>query len=675
MVKITGLCAVSFLFTPIIYAQSEAPTYNDEKVMVITGTKTLKGLKDGPVRTEVITDKEIKEQRYRDAAEAILDIPGVTLVNQTAKIGKAAVIQGLGGDRVLVLIDGVPAIENSFSGYDLSQISTADIKQIEVVKGGASALYGGQAMGGVINIITKKATGKFNYTFDILRDQHTEKSPSYDTGYNSLKAVVSGIVSNTTYKATITHNKNASIDKDESTISKDSPDFEKFVGSLYVEQKLSEKHSVYADFKHYSEDSRTYVAKIPQGGTEYVPVHNDGDISGNRLRAGYKFTASPDFKLHLYGLKEKIKDSLALGDDPTTPYRESVKNADFVNDRIELQSDFNFLENHVGTVGVVYNSSRLDQKNENRVNATTVVETTDIDDKHSNNLEAYVQDDWIFDNHEIVTGVRYTHDKYFGDNFAPKLNYSYLPNWFDSVTTNIRASFGTGYRIPNLKERFYILDHRAMGYIVFGNPDLEPEESRSYQLGIEFAKTRTFSFGVNAFFNNVKKMIDSSNADDSTDQEMRITYKNINRVKIRGLEQTASVTLWDNLTIGQSFTYTRVEDKGTDLIVPNRPFYIGQMNVSYTLLDNKLRFLYNFRYFGDSYANSANTEKYSRYTESDFRINYRVVKNTDVYLGMKNIFNATRAPQRDDASSAYGDGLDQRPIFGRVLFFGFSIEG
>ena len=132
--------------------------------VVITGTRTERLLEDAPVRTEVINRAKLDQIHARDLTEALKIIPGLMLKDIHGKGGKEVWLQGLDADRVLILVNGRPVSASTGSSVDVSQLGTADIERIEIVKGATSALYGSSAMGGVVNVITRKPSEPFSAT-------------------------------------------------------------------------------------------------------------------------------------------------------------------------------------------------------------------------------------------------------------------------------------------------------------------------------------------------------------------------------------------------------------------------------------------------------------------------------------------------------------------------------
>lgn len=653
-------------------AQQTSSTLED---LVVTGTRTPKAASQGPVKTEMISSEEIKERHYRDASEALMDIPGLTLVDSTGKEGKSAIMQGMGGEHVLVLIDGAPLMQNASSGVDLSHLPASDIERIEVVKGGSSSLYGGQAMGGVINVITKGPTEHLHYELELGKDQSftTDLDPGYQDSppvYSLAKAHLSGRLNKTGYQLSATQRKNKSLERDAKSLSRDTPDLDRLNLNLTLEHKLTPKNKLQLELGHSQEKSRSYSARL-QPDSSWSATTNDGEVARTRIKVGYLANLGQSATLNLYLLSERTNDLLSLDDDPRTIEPENLKTSIFGRDRAETQFDFSPADGQITTLGFVAEKNALDQSNAIRLGPGFVQRSAEVDAKSSSTLEAYAQNDWMFEHHEFIAGLRLTQDPSFGQHLDPKINYFIKPQWFDNLDSALRFSIGSGYRIPNLKERFYILDHRAFaGYIVYGNENLRPEESLSYQAGVELNSGRNFSISTNLFVNQVKGLI-LSIEEPSVSSERIFRFKNLNEALIYGLETSLSWQATSHLKWTPSLTYTKAVDPNTQLIVPNRPFYTAQMNLRFDVGSPGSNINASFRYFGDSYANLENTEMYAAYSIFDLRYNHSFSKNFEVYIGGKNIFDTKRAARADSADIIY----DQRPGEGRMIVIGLSLEG
>ncbi|GLQ71245.1 TonB-dependent receptor plug domain-containing protein [Vibrio penaeicida] len=183
-----------YISVAIVSGYATANTKTPE-IMVVTGTKTERALLDTPVRTEVITEVDLERNHARSLEEALRFVPGVQLVDRHGKGGKEVILQGVDGQRVLVLVDGLPTSPTSGTATDVSKIAVAGVKQIEIVKGAVSALYGSNAMGGVINIITKRPFNKSN-EFKLTLDagtygEHNVRDFPINDGHANLYALYS----------------------------------------------------------------------------------------------------------------------------------------------------------------------------------------------------------------------------------------------------------------------------------------------------------------------------------------------------------------------------------------------------------------------------------------------------------------------------------------------------
>lgn len=637
--------------------------------LTVTGTRTPKALADTPVRTEVVSAEEIRDQRHRDASQALLDVPGVTLVDSTGKEGKSAVMQGMGGEHVLVLIDGAPVLQSASSGVDLTHIPTADIQRIEVVKGGASALYGSQAMGGVINVITKNPTEKFRYEIELGRDVSSEGEGKTGLPYNQVKAHARGQSGPDGFKLTLNHRDSRSLDRDPSTITRDTPDVDRWSADGSWMRELTARDELRVDLSTGREINRSYAARLLPD-SSYRAVFNDGDVQRQRARLSYKKRPSENSAVNAYLLTERTRDSLSMGDDPGTSEAENLKSSLFQRQRLELQWDGSPVESQILTLGLVAERGDLSQSTETRLAPGMVHESTEVDGRSSRSLEAFAQNDWILDGQEVVLGLRASDDAGFGQRLTPKANWMIQTSWFENLESRLRFSAGTGYRIPNLKERFYILDHRAFaGYVVYGNENLRPEESVNYQAGLELRRSQELSFNVNLFANQIRGLIVTTEVPTTGERVFR--FENLDDSFIYGVETSASWQIAQRWRVSPSFTHTKALNGGDGLIVPNRPFYTGQLSTQYQIGDRGSKWVGTLRYFGESYANLENTERYVAYGVADLKYNHRLNANTEIFVGALNLLDAKRAARTDSPDIVY----DQRPDEGRLLTIGLNLEG
>ncbi len=653
-----------------VWGQESGASATSLSDVVVTGTKTARPLAEGPVKVDLLSSDEIEKKRYRSLDEAILDIPGATTSGSLGRANSSAILQGLGGDRVLVVIDGVPLAQNASGGFDLSQIGASQIERVEVIKGGASSLYGGQAMGGVIQVITKKPKQGAHYSVE-LQDEILWQGSSDQDGPTFISAQANGKDAKQSYKVSAQRKAQPSVDLDTSSVTRDTPDIKKWNAQAGFEQKVGSSTKLGIDYSYFAEQNRSYSAELKSTGN-FDLVHNDTDSETHRVKAAATLNLNEKLSSQTYLFTEITKDRLALEDDPNTPYQESLKTSNLNHQRIESQLDY-IVGNHVVTFGAVGDLAQLDTDQQSTSANQTTLKTKEVDGRSSQLIEGYVQDDWTFGKSELVSGARVSGDPAFGTHFAPKLSYSLRLPKINDADSIIRTSYGTGYRLPSLKERYYLLDHRSFaGYTVEGNEDLRPETSQSFQAGLELNKRRDWHANLNLFLNEVRDMVTTKELA-TNGSERKFQFVNLDRVRIYGLEAAAGYHLIGPMNLTHAFTYTHAEDLNSGLILMARPFYTGSTTLSFDFEKQKTEVFLIGRYFGDAYADSENTEKDPGYIQVDLRVNYKIQSNISVFGGVLNVFNKHRDPYKDQTATSVPQSA-QQPAIGSYALIGLRGE-
>lgn len=655
-------------------AQQESLDIGD---IVITGTKTKRALVDAPVKTEVIKQKEISENHFDSLEEAITVLPGVNLQANTGRAGSSAIIQGLGDRHVLIMIDGVPVLQRSSSGFDLSQIATDNIQQVEVIKGGASSLYGSQAIGGVINIITKKPSEKTTYAIDMKSGAFNGKATTKEELPATFKASIAGkVFKKSRFSFNFSHRQRGQYDLDPSTITQDSNSFNKDNTSFIFYKELKNKSDFKVSYTFMDESNfQVSSAATPDG---FAARNNFGEAQSQSLTLAYQRSLGKDSQLKLTANTKKVAESLILGDDPITKETESLTESEQTENRLEAQWDTLVADSHLITSGLVYKDESLNQINTTQSGSASLV-NNDVDQKSTVSSEVYIQDNIMLENFEVTPGLRIQQNKGFGRHSSATVNAIYSAQWLKNHQTKIRASVGTGYRTPSLKERFYMLDHRALAnYIVQGQNKLSPETSIGYQLGIELVKKKTYSFHVNAFLNQVNQLIDVKELGKNDAGILEYKYINHDQVQSYGTEVSFNYQVSPKFHTEQEFTYTETKNTLTGLLLPRRPLYNYNLRLKYDI-SSKIKAINSLRYKSAQFSDEKNRFVTPSYMLVDLKLNYKWNPNTTIYLGANNIFDEVRNAAIDSAgsSSFFSQGdtfVDNRPILGRFIYLGLNLK-
>ena len=638
-------------------------TVRSNETWVVTGTRTERLLEDTPVRTEVISREQIDNQHARDVSEALKTVPGLMLKDIHGKGGQEVWLQGLDADRVLILVNGRPVSASTGSSVDVTQLATADIERIEIVKGATSALYGSSAMGGVVNIITRKQDAPFSAT--VIADVGSYGGDNIGNSDLSLGGRKQDL--STRYgQLNLGLNKgqwsglfNASVrDSDGYDLNLDTPVRDGVSGtktnlSGRVAYETLSGDEFFVEPSYYKEDTTAEnLLYVPGNGY----LDKDELAERNHIDTGAKLHFGEDL-LSLYLTYETFSDKTDKGDIRTAEQRIY---------RASAQWDAAITDNQLLTLGVDLSQAELQQYID-KPSLTGYQRVTEIGDGTQNeSLELFAQDDiFISDTLEILPGLRYQNDSDFGGHLTPKLNLQYTPNWFQTAELRLRAGVGQGYRVPNLKERYYVFDHSNLGYMVIGNPDLEPEYSTSYQLGAELKLSPSLRFDLNLFQNQLKDLITSAeNASRSTEQIVIYEYLNIDKAKINGVELSSNMQ-WQNLIYWDAaFTWMKTEDETTGHQLPSRP--TRQIKTGLTVKPGhgftaSLHGSYQSRSFNDIENQNA-TPAWSSW---DLKLNQQVSPMLKVYLGVDNLADTTKDPS---------DPHDQGPHPGRFIYSGLRLD-
>jgi outer membrane receptor for ferrienterochelin and colicins len=657
------LVASLSIFSFPLFAESDA-----EETLVVTGTKTERALVDSPVRIEVVTAQEIETIHARDLAEALQNVPGVVLKPIHGKSGQEVWLQGFDADRVLVLIDGKPVSASTGSSVDVTQISVADVAHIEIVKGSVSALYGSEAMGGVINVITKhpKLGTSYKVTLDsgTYGDQNVSDDPFNDHHANFFVSHNTGtwfaqLMTDLRYKQ--------GTDLDDYTW-----DFEGDAGNkTNVSGQLGYRFENGAELilapSYYHEDiNKNFSSYIP--GVGDVKKEKLEEVNRKSINISFDSPVFEQGKLSAWYMHENFTDNTHQ-DILITDQIDQSRIGESEFNKGEVQFDHPLGENQLLTFGIVGMKNSLLQTQTKRTNDEVIVIDEIQGEKTRTSIELYAQDDiFIGDEFEILPGIRYQNDSDFGSYTAPKINLMYEPNSLQQQV-KFRVGVGSGYRVPTLKERHYIFDHSALDYMVIGNPDLTPETSTSIQLGAEYNPDGNFHADMNFFYNNIKNLIST----ELNDQESVVTglsiyeYNNIGKARTQGVDITSAYEFTHSLSSNISYTYLDALNLEIDKQLTQRSKHQAKFKVNYKVLPIKSLFSLYGNYQSEQFVDAKNLTSSPAYSTFDFKVNTDLTNSLKLFMGIDNLLDTTR--------DIPVTGNDFRPENGRFIYLGVRFTG
>ena len=651
---------MSILLMSQLGAQNAIASSYDLKqldTLVVTATRSEKKLVDSPIRTEIVSENELKRTHALTLKDALENVPGILLREIHGKSGYEISLQGMTSDQVLILIDGLPIAASTSSTVDLQQYLVGGIEQIEVIKGAASAQYGSSAMGGVINIITKSVEDGVRISGQIDvgsygKQNANSKSLSINNHHEKIQIDASTGQFKARLMADQLRNDGFAQKPDLYPLQGDIQERKQY--ALFTAWQPSEHFSAWLDANQYDEqDEQRSLIFVPPSQVQQLKIE---DIERQRLSTGTQFNLAQYAQADIKAVHETYDTtSVQTTDGYLSARRESKQE----NNHLSTQLSFAKWKQQNWQLGYDWHQEKLQQSN----NGKFEMQGGEVSrDRH----ELYVQNDFALnDKLNLVLGWRFQNDEDFGDHNAFKMSGKYRFIEDQDFTADLRFSYGQGYRVPNLKERFYSFDHSHLGYIVIGNPNLKPESSDSYQLGVQLVNHSLWNADLNLFWNDVEGLIQTDFENAATVNGItQYTYNNIAKAQTYGLESTAEWFIHPSFSVLGAYTYTATKDQTTGNELTRRPKHIARLGVNYQFND-QFDLTLRTRYQSSEFADSQNQVESPDWFAVDSQFDYQLSPKLELFAGIDNLFNT----QRDFSSMA-----DYRPIAGRYSYAGLRFN-
>ena len=500
--------------------------------LVVTGSRYERQLKDVPVITRVISREEIETVNPVDFTTLLeYTLPGIQFYYNTMSQVPEITYQGMDAKAVLFLLDGERISgESGDSNIDYSRFNINDIERIEVVRGAASTLYDSRAIGGVINIITKKSVRPFTASMHTRYAGKKGQSYSASAGVNlhRFSSLTSfGWRKRDSYLVKDEQGKQKEIINPDGSVTKGKTEPVAFniygYSIMDVSQKLSynfsDRFTGSARISYYTNKRDKY------DNARYYQRYRDLILSG---KLKWQFADNQNLDLS-YIRDNYIKDNVYVDDD------ERVYGN--VNSTIRLYYTGMFGK-HTLSGGV--DLLREDMKHHFMKDTATV---------HMNQYSFCLQDDWqLTDKMNVVVGVRGDKGGSYRLHFTPKVSVLYRP----LKTITLRAGYSQGYRIPNLKELYQEFNMGGMGIMMYGNKDLKPEEGTQISASVEY-DYKGLNLSVSTYHNRYKNKISYEYI--SPGKSWNMKYVNALNVKTTGVEVTANYKLPFGLRFSGGYSY------------------------------------------------------------------------------------------------------------------------
>ncbi len=694
--------------------------------VVVTGTRTKHYIKDVPVRTEVITLREIENKNAFNIYEALEGIPGVRVENQCQYCNFTMVrLQGLGAEHTQILIDGQPVYSGLAAVYGLQQLGTVDIDQIEVIKGAGSALYGSSAVAGAINIITREPSFEPSTKVDLQFGR-------YNTNRYSLSSSLRNENGNIGLNIFAQHTTGDVIDETGPGTSPDEVKKKDGISDRVATHLTNAGFGLYINDAFFTNDKIIIRGKSifekRQGGTltddYYRNPLTDGteSIDTERYRAeiGYRIPVQTHSELN-FNLAYVNHKRDATNDSYLNDYLDTHNNnvPDLRDMRPYLANENSYtatltfatkIRRHNFLCGVQANFDALEESG-----MYVIVDPESdyfgesyrsLSNKMAREYGAFLQDEWLVNEKlTIVPGIRvdhhYSSESYTADrqvfdratfpktefdetSVNPRLALKY--DLSDKIT--IRANAGAGFRAPfGFSEDLHLCSGSPR---VWKSSDLKPERSTSYNFSVDYYG-RNVRISANAYRTDLKDKIAFTDADKSIAAlGYDYQWKNFGNAFVQGIELSIMANVARNLDLGVDFTYnqgeyenTREDWQGTPYekiskYISRFPATTGNLKCEYSpgswnfvLIGNYQGSMY-IDYYNEDIDPSVGDLSKIKKTAPFMLFNARLSKQINqykIYMGIENIFDYIQDERYlDDAAFIYA------PLYGRMIYSGISIN-
>lgn len=598
---------------------------------VVTATRSPLAISQAGSAISVITAEEIEKEPLKSPAEVLRRVPGVTVV-ETGGPGATTTVRLRGAEsgQTLVLIDGIRVNDPSTDSgeFDFSNLAAVDIERIEVLRGPQSAIYGSDAMGGVINIITRKGKGAPRVSVGV-------EGGSYGT--KAGRAAVSGSNGPVSYAFSTTGFDTAGFsrygyrigrieDALTSPLERDgaqrlgaagrvlvaiSPNVEFEIGG-YASYNKAEIDNGASSFEFLPDGPSETQQRLYEGHARLTANTFDGFlkntflVSGSRTDRDYKLIGSyflPSLYWNEYGYQ---------GDRLSAEYQGDLK---------------------LGPYGLLTFGAKAEQENlistSRSVLPFATPENEDIDASQTTRSVYALHQFSLFENLHLSLGGRID-DIEDGDTFATwRATAAYeIP----SSGTTLRASIGTGAKAPTLYQKFDPFS---------GTADLEAERSIGFDVGIDqrLADDRVL-LSATFFANRFRNLIAYGMADTCRPDQFYGCFINVNRARTSGVELSADVDVvpaW--LRVKANYTYLEAFDEELDLRLARRPKNQGRLGFAITPLPG-LSIEPSIVFVGSRFSSPGELNELAPYARFDVYADYKINDTFSIYARAENLTDA-----------------------------------
>ncbi len=585
---------IKYLIIAIIFCMLNAENNFAESIrmeeIIVTGSSTGMSRSVIPAAVTVIMQKDIKESGISNVSDILRKVPGLDVV-QPGGSGKASsvFIRGANSSHTLVLIDGIRVNSPTTGRFDFADLSVDNIERIEIIRSPMSTLYGSEAMGGVIQIFTKKGA-------------LTGGSITFETGsYGTTKESISTSVNKEYYDINLTASR---LDTEGfSTISSGSEN------DSYENTNISSKIGIHRGGSTMGITAQLTEAMTEIDGFDYTTFAASDDLNNRTDRRwsllGFNMVSSMsnnwENSFSISSSNERIE-----GIDEDTPENQSI-----------LHTNINTIDWHINIRSNEGNKLSIGYERQNK--GGEVTSSGGTYNKSINNNGIYIQESRIINpSGLLLAALRWDDSNLYESALTYRIGISI------NQTNDLKwhAQYGTGFQGPTLNDLFWP---------GFGNPDLKPEKNIGWEIGFEENILNSALLSLTYYENKFTDLIQWDG-----------TLKNIGEAESKGIEANFDWDLSAALHINGNYTYDETEDKMTNTYLLRRP--LNKYGATFTLKPSgstivDIKYQHTGKRFDFDSDWDGKPEVLKAYSKVDLYASFKLRQDTELYGRFENLFD------------------------------------
>jgi len=589
----------------IVFGAARAASADDNsETIVVTATRIPTPQAQVASSITVITAADIEAKDLQTLPDALQYVPGMNIVQTGGPGGQTSVfMRGTNSNHVKVIVDGIDVSDpsNSDDSFDFGQFLTPDIERIEVLRGPQSGLYGSDAIGGVINIITKSGEGPAQFTAGV-------EGGSFDT-FNQM-GEVSGSEGGLHYAANLEHFYAGAtpVTPPELLAPGEARNDDRY-DNITASTKLGYEFTDNFDLglvARYTDSILNFTGNNFNTGFPDA-TQSENDVIEYHARGTAHLTLFDGFFEQTLGLAYSSTSSTDANPDGPTSY--------FSGDRVKIdwQGLLHFSTNEILIFGA---------ENERDEIRLPVSANAEIDSGYAELQSTFTE------NFFNTLSVRFDSN----DSFGSKVTYRVAPAyWITSTGTKLKASIGTGFKAPTLSEMFE--NFPSFGFS--GNPDLKPETSTGFDAGFEQSLlTDTVQLGATYYQIDIKDLIDPNTAFTKD--------VNVGKAKTDGVEAFIAYRPFESVNLRADYTYTEANDETAHLELERRPKNKLSVDAKWqatTALSFDADVLYVSAWTDTDREGFVQNQRWPGFTTADVAVNYDINDIFTVDGRISNLFD------------------------------------